>query len=55
MSKKDIIERNPFDSLWIIRAISVETESAILMGSKIRDNLKMTSSITGAIIATKRK
>ena len=42
------------DTLWTISAIRVEIESAILTGSKISDNLKMTSSMTGEKITTKR-
>jgi hypothetical protein len=53
--QKDINENMPLDTLWTIRAINVEIESATLTGSKISDNLKMTSSMIGAIITTKKK
>ena len=52
---KDIIERMPPDTLWTIRAISVEIESEMLTGSKINDNLKMTSSMKGEKTTTKKK
>jgi|WetSurMetagenome_2_1015567.scaffolds.fasta_scaffold90342_2 hypothetical protein len=50
-----MLEIKMFENFFIIMAITTETESAILRGVKISDNLKIISSITGIKIATRRK